>query len=215
MKQVFAGLAVAGMMAFGPAARGEDAASVAPAPMPSATTPAEAGNGTLVVDVRPYTSEKPLPDKADKQLRNGGIEWGLQDHLLVFSSVNKQFVNYPITHLTRFGQNETLTLPAGEYHITGIGLEVSFGFNVMKLLDKGAFLNENTVTFRIEPGHTTTLRIDPVIGKDSAGLVSFYMPTLMMSVVTEGGSSEAKPLNVRGDASIAWRDYHGPLRFAK
>jgi hypothetical protein len=58
--------------------------------------------------------------------------------VLVFSSVNNQFVNYPITHLMRFGQSKTVTLPPGDYRITDIGLEVSFGFNGMKLLDKGA-----------------------------------------------------------------------------
>jgi hypothetical protein len=60
--------------------------------------------------------------------------------VLVFSSVNNQFVNYPITHLMRFGQSKTVTLPLppGDYRITDIGLEVSFGFNGMKLPDKGA-----------------------------------------------------------------------------
>ena len=211
MKHLLASLALAGTMALAGATNAQDAAAAPAAP----AAPADTGTGTLVVAVNMYTSEKPIPAKADAQLRNGGVEWGLQDHLLVFSSVNKQFVNYPITHLTRFGQSETVTLPAGDYQITGIGLEVSFGFNVMKLLDKGGFLNENVVGFHIEPGHTTTLRIDPVITKDSAGLVNFFMPTLMTSVVTDAGTSEAKALNVRGDTSTAWRDYHGPLKFAK
>ena len=171
------------------------------------------GTGTLVVEARMYSSEKPLPAKVDAQLRTGGIEWGLQDHLLVVSTVNKQFVNYPITHLTRFGQSETLALPAGDYRITGIGLEANFGFNVLKLLDKGAFVNEDAVAFRIEPGKTTTLRIDPVFAKDNAGLVNFWLPSYMASVVTEAGATGPTALNVRGDASIGWKAYHGPLKF--
>ena len=94
---------------------------------------------------------KPLPAKVEAQLRTGGVEWGVQDHLLVFSTVNKQFVNFPITHLSRFGQSETLSLPAGDYRVTGIGLEANFGFNVLKLLDKGAFVNEDATACGSEP----------------------------------------------------------------
>lgn len=192
-----------------PAAAGQTPAAEAAAPARDA-----AGTGTLVVEAKMYSSEK-LPAKVDAQLRTGGIEWGLQDHLLVFTTVNKQFVNYPITHLTRFGQSETLALPAGEYRITGIGLEANFGFNVLKLLDKGAFVNEDALVFRIEPGKTTTLRVDPVFGKDNAGLVNFWLPSYMASVESAAGITAPTGLNVRGDGSIGWKEYRGPLKFAK
>lgn len=42
------------------------------------TAIAQEAQGTLVVDVQAFTSEKELPKKVDKQLRNGGLEWGVR-----------------------------------------------------------------------------------------------------------------------------------------
>ena len=92
--------------------------------------------GTLMAEVAQFTSEKELPKKVDKQLRNGGLEWGIKDTRMVFTMVAKQFIDPPINHLTRYGQSETVTLPAGTYHVTGIGLEMTTGFSVQKILDK-------------------------------------------------------------------------------
>ncbi|MEF9978870.1 MAG: hypothetical protein RR969_07495 [Thermomonas sp.] len=174
---------------------------------------AQQETGTLVVNVAPFTSEKQLPKKVDKQLRSGGLEWGVKDGLLVFTMVAKQFIDYPINHMTRYGQSETLALPAGDYRITGIGLEMTTGFSVQKILDKGAFVNEDVMSFRIEPGQTTTLTIKPVIYKDATFAVNFWMPTLLASVAagTEPGAETA--LNKRIPTSIAWPNYSGPLKF--
>jgi len=174
---------------------------------------AQDNTGTLVVNIEQFTSEKELPKKVDKQLRNGGLEWGIKDDLVVFTMVNKQFIDYPINHMTRYGQSESVAVPAGEYRITGIGLEMSAGFSVQKILDRGAFVNENVMTFKVEPGKTTTINIKPVIYKDGAFVVNFWMPTLMASVRTEAGASEEKSLNTRGEASVAWPQYSGPLKF--
>ena len=214
MKQLLAGVALLGAIAFGPMARAQDAAAAPAAPAPATSAaPAEPGTGTLVVEAKPFTSEKPLPPKIETQLKSAALEWGVRDHQLVFSTVAKQFLDFPISHMIRYGQSESLTLPAGEYRITGIGLEVSFGFNVQKILNKGAFVNEDVVSFRIEPGKTTTLSINPVYGRDTAGLVAFYLPTLLATVRDDNGSSAEQALNVRGEHSIAWPDYHGPLKF--
>jgi hypothetical protein len=171
------------------------------------------GTGTLVVNVKQFTSEKELPKKVDKQLKNGGLEWGIKDDLLVFTMVSKQFIDYPLNHMTRYGQSESMTLPAGQYRVTGIGLEMSAGFSVQKILDRGAFVNENVLSFTIEPGKTTTLSINPVIYKDAAFVVNFWMPTLMASAQTEAGASEEKALNTRSESSVAWPQYTGPLKF--
>ena len=179
----------------------------------TATPPAPSATGTLLVDIKPFTSEKELPKKVDKQLKNGGLEWGIRDNLIVFTMVNKQFVDFPVNHMTRYGQNESLTLPAGEYRVTGIGMEMTAGFNVQKILDRGAFVNDDVVTFRIEPGKTTTLSINPVIKKDNAFVVDFWMPTLMASVAGEAAATEEKALNLRSETSIAWPQYKGPLKF--
>jgi hypothetical protein len=169
--------------------------------------------GTLVVEVAQFTSEKELPKKVDKQLRNGGLEWGIKDTKMVFTMVAKQFIDHPISHLTRYGQSETLTLPAGTYHVTGIGLEMTTGFSVQKILDKGAFVNEDVLSFTIEPGKTTTMSIKPVIYKDATFAVNFWMPTLMASVRNDAGAGTETALNTRGASSIAWPQYNGPLKF--
>ena len=177
------------------------------------TALAQDNTGTLVVNIKSFTSEKELPKKVEKQLKNGGLEWGIKDDLVVFTMVNKQFIDYPISHMTRYGQSESIALSAGQYRITGIGMEMSAGFSVQKILDRGAFVNENVLTFTIEQGKATTLNISPIIYKDNAFVVNFWMPTLMASVQTEAATSEEKSLNTRGDASIAWPQYTGPLKF--
>lgn len=179
----------------------------------SGTALAQQDGGTLVVDVAQFSSEKELPKKIDTQLRSGGVEWGVKDGLLVFSMVAKQFIDFPINHMTRYGQSETLALPAGEYRITSIGLEMNTAFSVQKVLDKGAFVNENVMTFRVEPGQTTTLHIKPVIHKDATFAVNFWMPTLMASTDTPTGAGAATALNERGETSITWPMYKGPLKF--
>lgn len=204
MRNLFASVALVMATMFGPVAIAQEAV---------ATTTNESGTGTLVVEIKPFTSEKELPKKVDKQLRNGGLEWGIRDNLIVFTMVNKQFIDFPVNHMTRYGQKEELNLPAGEYQITGIGMEMTAGFNVQKILDRGAFVNESVVTFRIEPGKTTTLSINPVIKRDGAFVVDFWMPTMLASIATEAGAGEEKALNVRGETSIAWPQYKGPLKF--
>ena len=169
--------------------------------------------GTLVVDVKPFTSEKELPKKVDEQLKSGALEWGVRDGQVVFSLVNKQFIDFPLNHMTRYGQQETLSLPAGDYRVTGIGLEMTTAFSVKKMLERGAFVNEDVVTFRIEPGKTTTLSVNPVIRRDATFAVNFWMPTLMTRVTTEAGETPETALNTRGPASIAWPQYTGPLKF--
>ena len=188
-------------------------AALALALLGSGNTFAQQDTGTLVVDVGAFTSERELPKKVDKQLRNGGLEWGVKDGLVVFTMVGKQFIDYPINHMTRYGQSETLDLPAGDYRITGIGLEMTTAFSVQKILDKGAFVNEDALAFRIEPGQTTTLHIKPVIYKDATFAVNFWMPTLVASANAAGTTGPEVALNKRTATSIAWPAYHGPLKF--
>ena len=169
--------------------------------------------GTLVVDVKTFTSEQELPAKAVEQLKSGGLEWGVRDGKVVFTMVGKQFIDFPINHMTRYGQQESLSLPAGEYRVTGIGLEMHTSFSVKKVLERGAFFNEDVIVFRIEPGKTTTLSINPVIRKDAIFGSTFYVPTLMASLRDEASETAAVALNTRGPGSIAWPQYTGPLKF--
>ena len=184
----------------------------APPPAPPAP-PAAAAMGTLVVDIKPFTSEKTLPKRVDKQLRSGAIEWGIRDNLLVFTMVNRRFIDFPVNRMTRFGTSETLQLPAGEYRITGIGLEMTSSLSVDKVLERGAYFNEGIVTFRIEPGRTTTLTILPQIKIDRTFAVNFWMPSMMTTVSDGTTTTEPVALNDRLPTSVNWPDYNGPLKF--
>ena len=174
---------------------------------------AQQATGTLVFDVKPFTSEVTLKKKIQQQLESGGIEWGLKDGQLVVTLVNKRFIDFDISHMTRFGKSEQLQLPPGEYRLTAIGMEMHTAFSVDKVLAKGAFFNENVITFRIEEGKTTTLSINPVIRKDMTFLINWYMPALMTTVSSDAGSTEERAINLRGPDSIAWPNYNGPLKF--
>lgn len=169
--------------------------------------------GTLVVDIKPFTSEQELPKKVSEQLKSGALEWGVRDGQIVFTMVSKQFIDFPINHMTRYGQQESLSLPAGEYRVTGIGLEMHTSFSVKKALERGAFVNQDAVVFRIEPGKTTTLSINPVIRKDAIFGSAFYMPTLMATVQGDAEATPEVALNTRIGTSIAWPAYNGPLKF--
>ncbi|MCC7248352.1 MAG: hypothetical protein IT473_06995 [Lysobacter sp.] len=183
------------------------------APQPAAASTAEAGNGTLIIDVKPFNSEKDLPKKVVKQLKSGMIEWGIRDRQLVFTLVNKRFLDFPVNHTTRYGSTEQLSLPAGEYKITGVGIEMSTGFSVDKILERGAFFNDDIVIFKIEPGKTTTLNINPMIKIDRTFAVNFWIPSLMTSVSDGATATPEVALNDRNDTSIPWPQYTGPLKF--
>jgi hypothetical protein len=215
--------AVAALLVLGCSSAFAQAASDGAAPLADAgsrdtTAPASvapvAATGTLKVDVLKFRSEVTLQRKVVSQLESGAVEWGIKDGLLVFSMVNKRFIDFDIAHMTRYGAAETLQLPAGTYRITGVGLEMHTAFSPEKILAKGAYVNEDVVTFTIEPGKTTTLTIDPVIKADNTFFIKFFMPALVTTVTPEGGTpSQPRILNQREATSIAWPQYNGALKF--
>ena len=215
MKILYRAAFAAALLLVGQIATAQQAAApqaTAPeASAPQATAPQAMGK--LVFDVKAFTSEVPLKKKIEAQLQSGGIEWGVKNGLLVVAVINKRFIDFDISHMTRFGHNEQLDLPAGEYHITCAGFEPHTGFSVEKLLAKGGYFNENIVTFTIEPGKTTTVSLNPIMKKDQTFFLTVYMPTLMTSVVTEAGATPEKAINLRQADSIAWPAYTGPLKF--
>ena len=196
-----------------PAAAPVAAEAAAPAPAAAPVPPMAAGTGTLIVDVQPFTSEVELKKKVRSQLEGGGVDWGLDGQRLVFTQVNKQFVNFNMGYYTRFGNQQSVTLPAGEYRLTGIGLNMGFGFDVQKLLAKGAFVNEDVIVFVVEPGKTTKLTVNPVIKPDNAGIVKFFVPQLLISVTTDAGTTAAVSVTARVPTSKVWGEYTGDLKF--
>jgi hypothetical protein len=188
------------------------------AALPAAPAPAAVpmvGTGTLVVDVLPFTSEVDLKKKVRAQLESGGLEWGQHGDRIVFSLVNKRFINFDMGYFTRYGSQQTLQLPAGEYRITGVGFNASFGFDVNKMLSRGAWFNEDVVRFVVEPGKTTKMTVNPVIRKDNAFLINVFMPELLVSIATDAGTSAPVSIAASLPTSVKWDDYKGDLKFAK
>ena len=169
--------------------------------------------GTLAFDSKPFTSEVDLKEKIEKQLKSGGLEWGVVGNELVVTLVNKRFINAEIPNLTRFGERKEIQLPAGQYTLTCVGLIPEGGLSVDKVLSKGAYFNENVLSFTIEPGETTVLEISSVIRKENTFLLKFFVPEVSVNVVANGVGFDSVPINLRDDKSIAWDDYSGPLKF--
>lgn len=177
------------------------------------STLAKAENGTLLLDVAPFTSEIKLKKKIQDQLESGGVEWGQAGNRIVFSLINKRFLNFDINEFTRYGMQKSLDLPEGDYQVTCVGLIMHTAFSPAKVLSKGAYFNENILTVHIAAGKTTSLKIAPVIRKQSTVFVKFFMPDLLASTVMDGTESAQVSLNAQTDKSIKWDDYQGDLKF--
>jgi hypothetical protein len=189
---------------------------IAPLVLLALATPLTAfADGTLAINIAPFTSEVKLKDKVRKQLEGGGLEWGIANNRLVVTAVNKQFVGPVIDHLTRFGTNTSVTLPAGEYHISCVGMLYDGGLSVEKVLSKGAYFNENVMAFRIEDGKTTTLALHPTIRASAGFFLKVFAPEYLAKIELDGETSAEVSLNARTEKSVAWDDYSGDLKFKK
>jgi hypothetical protein len=171
-------------------------------------------DGTLAINIAAFTSEIEIKEKVRKQIEGGGMEWGLAGNRMVVTSINKQYVGPTINELTRFGTSTTKTLPAGEYTISSAAMVYDGGMSVAKVLSKGAFFNENVLTFRIEDGQTTTMDVRPVIRK-TGGLIKIFMPEYLTTITLNGEKSAEISLNGRSEKSVGWDDYNGDLKFKK
>lgn len=170
--------------------------------------------GKLTVDIAAFNSEIELKPKIKAQLESGGLEWGAKDGLVVFTMVNKRFINFDIPNFTRYGTQQTVELPAGDYKITGIGLIPSTAFSPEKILNKGAYFNEGIMAFRIEPGQTVTLKVNPVIRKNATFFINYFMPEILVAVEQNGQTGAETSVVAKTDASTPWAGYTGPLKFA-
>lgn len=174
---------------------------------------AQGTTGTLVFDIKPFTSEVKLKEKIEKQLKTGGIEWGVAEGQLVVSLVNKRFISFDLSHFTRYGEKKTLELEPGAYRLTCAGFIPEGGRTVEKALTKGAYFNLDILSFQVYPGRTTTIEVQPTIRKYSTFAVKLFMPELLTKIIEDGSVKAEGLINERTDASIAWEDYKGPLKF--
>lgn len=179
----------------------------------SMSAAAQQAMGKLTVDIQAFTSEVKLKKKVETTLKSGGLEWGAKDGQVVFSMVNKRFVNFDMPNFTRYGAQTTVDLPAGDYTITGVGLIPSTGFSPEKILAKGAYINEKVMSFRIEEGKTSTITIRPVIQKNATFFVNFFMPELLTTVAVNGVASPEVSVCAKNDKSLPWATYTGALKF--
>lgn len=176
--------------------------------------------GTLVFELKNYTSDAKLPKNVQKVMEHGGIGWGILDNSVLISMVKENFVKADLQYFTRFGEQKTLEMKAGQYTITCIGYDFvsTWSLDVDKNLAKSAFVNGDIVTFTVLPGKTTTLEISPVIVPKSVWVrlsdVTMFSPELTVRVLEDGTpKGEGVVITRRTNKSVAWDDYHGPLKF--
>ena len=174
---------------------------------------AQGGTGRLVFDVKAFTSEIDLKPKIEKQLKSGGIDWGVAEKQLVVTLVNKRFIGVDIPNLTRFGDRKEIDLPPGNYALTCVGLIPEGGLSVEKVLDKGAYFNMDVVHFTIASGKTTVLEAYPAIRRHNTFFLKFFIPEIEIKVIVDGVAADDAVINTRGDKSVPWTEYTGPLKF--
>ena len=174
---------------------------------------AQGATGKLVFDVKAFTSEINLKPKIEQQLASGGLEWGVVSRQLVVTLVNKRFIGVDLPNLTRYGDRKELDLEPGDYTLACVGLIPEGGLSVEKVLDKGAYFNLDVLHFTIAAGKTTALEVYPAIRKHNTFFLKFFLPEILVKVVAEGAPAAEAVINTRGDASVPWSQYDGPLKF--
>lgn len=184
----------------------------------SFTALAETATGTLFVQVERFQSEVPLPRSIQDEIPTGGVTWGVSGDELVLVQVDPRFVEYDYGFTTRYGYTHSVQLPAGQYRLSVVGLEPRQSYSSEKLMNRAAFVNQDVRTVTVEAGKTTALKIAPVIFDEDA--LKPFVPTLLAAISSPGEpltETEKKqrplPISLRGSTSIAWPDYHGPLKF--
>jgi hypothetical protein len=176
-------------------------------------------SGTLVFDLKNYTSDAKLPKRNQKQLEHAGFRWGMLDSTVLIPTVNEKLVKADLPYFTRFGEQKKLEMKPGQYTITCIGFEfASASSDLEKTLTKSAFFNNDVVTFTVLPGKTTTLEISPMYVAESQWRIltklTMFIPDLEVRVLEDGTpKGENVVINRRTPKSVGWDDYHGPLKF--
>lgn len=174
---------------------------------------AQQATGKLVLDVKPFTSEVKLKPKVNDTLQHGALDWGAKDGRIVFTSVAKQYINFDMTHFTRFGESTELDLPPGDYKVSCAGLVPHTAFSPQSMLSKGGFFNIDVMTVHVEAGKTTTITINPVIRKQATFLLNFFQAEFLATSTIDGITSPEVSLNMQTPTSVKWDDYHGDLKF--
>lgn len=177
------------------------------------TVSAQQAVGKLVLDVKPFTSEIDLKAKVNDTLQHGALDWGAKDGRIVFTSIAKQYINFDMSHFTRFGESTGVDLPPGDYKVSCAGLVPHTAFSPQSMLKKGGFFNIDVLTVHIEAGKTTTLTIHPVIRKQATFLLNFFQAEFVATTTFDGTTSPETSLNMMAPTSVKWDDYKGDLKY--
>ena len=138
----------------------------------------------------------------------------LPNQLVVVAVPNSLF-DVEISNFSRYGTQQEIELPAGDYTLTCVGLVPSLAWDVPTLLRKSGFINHDVLHFAIKEGETTVLEARTTILKRRAALMPIHFREIVVTVLERGAPVAEAVINTRTASSIAWRDYHGPLKPAK
>lgn len=180
---------------------------------------AQVATGTLLMQVEKLVSEVPLTKDVQELIPTGGVDWGIKGNQLVLTVVDTRYLEFDYGFTTRYGYQHALQLPVGTYHLTAVSREPRRSFSERRLLDRATYVNRNITSFKVEAGKTTTVNVVPVIMDEDALNPAMYIPTLLASVSDASddaaGSKPGRPraITLRGADSVAWPDYHGPIKF--
>lgn len=186
----------------------------------SVTCMADTPTGTLVVQVERLQSDVPLNKELKQQIKTGGIAWGVNGTTLVVTVIDPRYLEFDYGFTTRFGYRHALQLPVGTYQLTAVGREPRRSYSEERLLDRATYLNKDVAVVKIEAGRTTTLEVEPVILDEDSLNPTPFIPTVFAAVsapadadATAGKTPKRLPISLRDSNSVAWPDYHGPLKF--
>jgi hypothetical protein len=188
----------------------------------SGTCMADTPTGTLVMQVERLQSDVVLSKELKQQIKTGGIAWGVNGKTLVVTVVDPRYLEFDYGFTTRFGYKHALQLPVGTYQLTVVSREPRRSYSEERLLDRATYLNEDVAVVKIEPGRTTTLEVEPVILDEDSLNPTPFIPTVFAAVAapadTDAGAEKSAapkrlPISLRDGKSVAWPDYHGPLKF--
>ena len=172
-------------------------------------------SGILIIKVLNYKSDVKLKDEVEWKLKRSGISWYVKDSSLIITQINPQYIAIDSVKHTQCGSEIKIERPVGTYAISCIGYILSKSSkNVQKVLSTSAFFNMNVLKFNILPNKITEITFLPIIQKHKTFLVDSFSPDIHVKIVEDGKVvMEDYQINTRTEASIAWDDYKGPLKF--
>ena len=176
-------------------------------------------SGTLVLHLMNYTSDTNIPKNNRKALEHSGIQWGMSENTLLISFVAQNFIKAEIPYITRFGEQRTLELKPGRYTITCIGYQFNSTSSDRIRLSRSPLslitTSSRLMCCRARQPRSRSIRITLLSRSGAFGQSSNCSSRNSKYACSRMGHRQGDDLvvNRRTDKSVAWDDYHGPLKF--